>query len=269
MIYICSLPRTGSTILAESLTHWPNCFIHNESLLTTGHYHWLQLDYLPRDWPGTAPVRAASQATIAAYIQECSHTSPSSINVFELYKTHFVVPLLEHFGQVGIKELKHVHWRSLIETFPDTKVLVTCRDPRDILASLLHLRTTFRNESWEWANISNERIAEKLLSEFSYQKEIIREANCLVVPYERLCSDPAIFRELAAFVQIDHDSPGNIGCYTVNNPSTNWQIGSHRGKISPNSIGRRLSLPAADQIALSKFSDLMQEYGQFFGYRTN
>jgi hypothetical protein len=42
--------------------------------------------------------------------------------------------------QVGIKEIYHEHWQRLFEVIPNIKVIITCRDPRDIYISLIEMR---------------------------------------------------------------------------------------------------------------------------------
>ena len=52
--------------------------------------------------------------------------------------------LASYVSQVGVKEIHHDGWRKYIQYFPEMKILLTGRDPRDIYISLF-----YRVKKWQ------------------------------------------------------------------------------------------------------------------------
>lgn len=90
-------------------------------------------------------------------------------NWVEKFKSQVLPLLYEKVAQVGVKEVKLNKWRQYKQIFPDMKVIVTARDPRDIYLSILE-RIKAGRRKWT-GEFSPELIASKLNKQFAVQKK--------------------------------------------------------------------------------------------------
>ena len=62
------------------------------------------------------------------------------------FKYKLLPKLLKVVSQIGVKEIRHAGWENYIRQFPDLKVVMSGRNPRDIYLSLTRL--------WETGNLN-------------------------------------------------------------------------------------------------------------------
>lgn len=256
-IYICSLARTGSTVLAEALTKYPYSFIFRETLLTVEKFNIKQQDELYFSSLGL------NMEKIYREWESCLTKN----SVFECFYSNLMISFLQHFQQLGIKEIYHTHWRKLFEVIPNIKVIITSRDPRDIYLSLIEMRSHYKDEGWRWRNLELSEMADILMKEFETQKEIASTVDVLIVKYEELCNNYDLLTNIKTYVESSIPVVGDIGIFNSKNPNRVYEYLKHTNKISLKSVNRWKT--ESDKKALEnayKFAELMSDYRKFFGY---
>jgi hypothetical protein len=177
-----------------------------------------------------------------------------------------LLPRLEGVvAQVGVKEIFNTHWRRYQRQFPDLRILLTARDPRDIFLSLQR-RHASGLAIWS-GPFTPERVAQSLNREFRAQLEMQTSAPCLRVRYEDLCQDPARFEEIKAFVGNETLTMGSIGRFQASEPRRAGEHEVHRGSITDRQVGRwRRETDAGLRQEAQQVFDRMPEYCDFWGY---
>lgn len=199
-IYIASLRRTGSKVLSEALTLHPYSFIFREPKLGSGKFKARPVDVEIFSKYGIDP--STFQHRISGVKRELA---------VECFKKDVLPELLRVFPQVGIKEIRHKRWGNVYRAFPDMKVVLTGRDPRDIYLSLYHKSVERKIAIEVGGPFTPKNVAENLRQEFNYQIEMFNSVECLKVRYEDLCADSNVFKSIKAFVDSDIPDMGMIG----------------------------------------------------------
>ena len=263
-VYICSLPRTGSTVVADALTHYPHSLIVSEAmLLGTGSLLRNKIDELCERNDMAAGYDDLQRA-LKSY-EACNTASEPPIGAFAQH----ILPVLRGLAaQVGIKEIYHDKWRDLYERVDDVKTVLTVRDPRDICLSLMEMRKHFKLKTWRWHNVSIPRMADMLNIEFEHLRQISAEHDTLTVKYEDFCADPN--REttrIRAYVESEMPSVGQIGVLTKDNPNRRYEHIKHGAAVSAKSVSR-WRREADSELKENAFwlADMMRPYMDFFGY---
>ena len=139
------------------------------------------------------------------------------------------------------------HIPEILRRFPHSKILVTIRDPRAILAAQIALEKTRQTGRFStYYVIAHWRVAARLA-----RRVRDGEVPGLVVPYEKLVCEPAsMMEEVCAYLEIDFDpeivlTPTKVGQFWKGNsaarinfsqisaePATRWQ-----GELSEDEIG--------------------------------
>jgi hypothetical protein len=102
------------------------------------------------------------------------------------FKKEVVPKLAPHVAQLGVKEAGHVGWRRYREVFPEMKVVLTARDPRDIYLSM-YWRVKKGIATWS-GPFRPESVATALNAEFGRQLEMVRKLDCFKARYEDICT---------------------------------------------------------------------------------
>lgn len=270
LIIIAALRRTGSTVLAEALTQLPYSFIFVEPGLCRNRFHIrppdaAQLALLNIDLEAFASCHATSgwKSALRGLTRRATGGPPALLAAF---KRDLLPRLTAAIGQVGIKEIVLDGWRAYIDSFPDARVLITGRDPRDIYLSL-HDRVTSGKGSWQ-GPLTPITVADHLLTQFQQQLEICRVAKGMPVQYERFCSTPALLAEIKAFVRSPLPATGQIGQFTESNPRRAAEAALHGGRISRHRVARWHREPDPQRRAAAQETfDRMPSYCEFWGYR--
>jgi hypothetical protein len=199
-IYIASLRRTGSKVLSEALSLYPYSFIFREPKLGSGKFKARPVDIEILSKHGIDPT------TFQHRISGVKHELAA-----ERFKQEVLPELLRVFPQIGIKEIHHKHWRNVYRAFPDMKVVLTGRDPRDIYLSLYHKFIERKIGMKGGGPLTPQNIVRDLKQDFKHQIEMFNTLECLKVRYEDFCMDPEVFRSIKTFVNSDIPGIGIIG----------------------------------------------------------
>jgi hypothetical protein len=249
-ILIASLRRTGSTVLSEALSQLPFGFVFRELRLGENRFdlkpddaalfsqHGVHLDRLARGW-----------------------------RLKRLWKRSFVdcfrddvLPRLEAIvEQVGVKEIRLDGWRHYVRVFPEIRVLLTARDPRDIFLSIVHRR---RRDAYDPAEV-----AAGLNRDFEHQMALSKAAKTLKVRYEDLCSDAGVLEKARAFAGSRVPEHAGVGQFNAANPERKGEYEVHGGKITDRRVGRWRSEPDKGLVAQAEeVFARMPAYCEFWGY---
>ena len=265
-VYIASLRRTGSTVLAEALTSFPTSFIFREPELGQGRFNLR---------PGDAELFAAHGVDLNAFQDQFAGRSivrsirtrvsgrlPSLVPAF---KSHVMEPLAGVVSQWGVKEIRHEGWESYFEQFSEIRTILTGRDPRDIYISLHH-RVRQGKGTWK-GSFTPRAVADDLLSEFARQLGMAKRGDCLLIKYEDLCTDPSVVQEALRFVESPLVSPGGVGGFNAENPYRREEAALHGGEITDKRVRRWASETDRQLLdAANETFALMGAYCEFWGY---
>jgi hypothetical protein len=250
--------RTGSTVLAEALTQYPYSFIFREPRLLTGDFILKQQDI---------DVFADLGVNLKEICGNWSGKSLTGEHPIQSFFRDLLPAVLLHYRQIGIKEIYHEQWARLFDAIPDIKVIVTCRDPRDIYISLMEMRRYYKDPDWKWHRMGLSEMVDVVMPEFLRQREIVRTADAIVVKYEDLCTDPEEFARIRKHVATDIPDMGEIGYFNSNYSNRTFEVVKHGRGLSPKSVGRwRYEEDESLLVEALRFADQMKEYREFFQY---
>ncbi|KFI23324.1 sulfotransferase [Nitrosococcus oceani] len=256
-IYIAALRRTGSTMLSEALTALPCSFIFREPHFGGNNFSlkpgdadrlrpWgVELEQLREQWLETRDERP-----ILAALQE------ELLSKFS--------PLIQ---QWGVKEIRHRNWRRYYQQFPEMKVILTGRDPRDIYISLFYRQKAGYGR---WRGPYNpELVAADLNVEFQRQLEMAAAIDCLPVRYEDLCQDSQTFEKIKRFVKSPLPGTGDIGGFlSKGKPGKRIEYQLHGKRITAQRVRRwQAETNAALVGEAEQVFELMADYCHYWGYR--
>lgn len=251
LIYIAALRRTGSTVLSEALTLPPHSYVFREPRLPLGRFRPKRNDI---DFFGSHNV------DLAAFRDELS--SVRRERGLALFKEKVLPRLAGVVDQVGVKEISHAGWHAVVEAFPDMRVVLLGRDPRDIFVSM-HAKYFDPGRELRWEGpFTPETVAEDLQGEFGHQRDMAESANCLKVRYEDFCSDASVYEEIKRFVGSDVPKVGMVGGLS----REDYNRLTHDGRISNRMVDRwRTAGEEVAQLA-QRTRELLPDYCEFWGY---
>lgn len=264
-IYIAALMRTGSTLISEMLTRVPQSFIFREP-------HIGKNDFQPK--PGDVEMLQACGINLARILLLRRYIAflHRRLRLFGWPQDYMVrvlkncilesMPLAN--AQIGVKEIRNQGWENYWQHFPDMKVILTGRDPRDIyISTYYHRRRQGKEET-----VSPQAIANELKKEFRVQLQIDDRADCLQVRYEDLCQDTTIVDEVKDFVKSPISKTGRIGQFNVKHPIRWEETQVHGGQITAKCVSRWRN---EDDTALVQDAKrcfrLMPAYVEFWKYK--
>jgi hypothetical protein len=252
-VYIAAVRRSGSTVLSEALTQLPRAFVLREPRLGT-----------PR--PGlkardVAMLRAAGIDVAPAVAAMCARPREA----VRALRDELVPRLPETFTQLGVKEIRHGGFGAWREVFPDLRVVLLGRDPRDVYLSLAQ---RLREGTGHWSGaFTPEAVAADLGREFARQRRMEQEAPCLRVRYEDVCTDRATLPRVRAFVDSPLDDTGDVGAFIGHHPGRQTEHALHGGRITDRRVARFAQEPdTGARAAAEQVYALMADYRAFFGY---
>lgn len=266
-IYISALMRTGSTMLSEALTQMPQSFIFLEPYWGLNSFsvgapiherlllHGINMRQFLR-----------LRGTLAFLIRRLRPLGiGQDFMIREVKRSLF--PQLRSIGmqQVGVKEIKHKGWQNYVRHFPDMKVVMLGRDPRDLYLSA-YRKLQLGSTAWQ-GPVNPETVAENLSTFFSRQLRLRDNADHITVRYEDLCTDPAIMGKILSFCQSPLENVGDIGQFLRSDPIRDREHQRHGATISDQSVYRWQG--EQNQTLLEdafQFARLMHEYTSFWGY---
>ncbi|MBD3307306.1 hypothetical protein GF339_12770 [candidate division KSB3 bacterium] len=257
-IYIASLRRTGSSLLRFLLTAPTYAIVFGEPRL---HRKKVRIGNSDMSLLVPAGVTIRGLKNSVAEHEITGFRSPTESVAY--FKKHVVQEVLKVFPQVGIKEIRHRHWQDILQAFPNTRVVLTGRDPRDIYLSLYYKKLHIKGKPVfnKRTLITPQVVAEDLLHEFSYQQQLFNNAECLKVCYEELCSDPQILQQIKQFTENETPDIGVVGQFKERDKQL------HGAHVTEKSV-YRWKTEENQQLAAEAqhVFDLMPEYCAFWEY---
>lgn len=262
-VYIAALRRSGSTVLSELLTSPPTSFIFREPNLARGKY-----EPHPDDTETLRPLGADPAAFHARWSgwwrRRVARNAPKRL--VRAFRDELVKPLHTSVEQIGVKEIAHEGWERYAEVFPEMRVLVLGRDPRDVYLSMLDRRRKGLGQL-VGETLTPERAAELLLPEFEHQRAMERALPTLRITYERLCTDPTAFDDVCTHTDSPLTAPGTAGQFNEKNPQRQEEAAIHAGALTAKRIDRWRSLEDdATRAACAEMYERMRTYAEFWGY---
>ncbi len=260
-IYIAGLRRSGSTVLSEALTLLPHSFIFREPRVAENRFSVHDSD-----------AKLFLNYGIDLVDFERRWWSKRKL-IPQAFKNELMPQLARLTAQIGIKEIRHDRWMRLFRLFPDMKILLTARDPRDIYLSL-HDKVKYGNVKWSGifsaaGVFCPEAVADGLNDEFRQQLAMFESADCLKVKYEDFCAPTggAVFEQVKAFVGSAISRVGKIGAFNAANPLRVSEFELHGSGITEKRIHRWKAVTDKKLLAEAQRTfDLMPEYCEFWRY---
>lgn len=254
-VYIAALRRSGSTILSESLTDWPRSFIFREPSMARG-----KLELKPDDVERFRSVAVDLEGFRRRWITWWRRGRIVRAVHDEL------LPLIPQVQQVGVKEIFHDNWERYHRVFPEMRVVVLGRDPRDIYLSLSERRAKgiglIAHETF-----TPESVAHALMHEFHHQRDMTARCDTMRVRYEELCTDPEAIERVLEFVESPLDAPGRAGQFNEVSPQRQDEAGVHGGQITGSRLARWKGVDDPElQRDMQVVFDRMSDYNAFWGY---
>lgn len=249
-IYLASLRRTGSKVLSEALTLPPYSFIFREPRLGSRKF---------RVRPVDVEIFSKHGIDLQTFAQRLSVVKGDL--AVECFKNEFLPALQQVFPQIGIKEIRHKRWRKIHRAFPNMKVVLTGRDPRDIYLSLCHKAVERKKAIEVGGPLTPANVAENLKQEFKHQMEMFRSLPCCKVRYEDFCTDSRVFRSIKAFVGSDIPDMGIIG------QLSKYDNLVHGHRVTDMRVYRWKNEPDEGLCSeAQEVFDLLGDYCEFWGY---
>lgn len=170
--------------------------------------------------------------------------------------------------QFGVKEIRHEGWRRYARAFPEMKIVLTGRDPRDIYISLYYRLNEERGKRWR-GEFEPVAVADDLNRQFRHQVRMHEQFGAFKAKYEDVCTNPALMEQVKQFV----DSPipagdvGEVGGFLASNPRRAEEHQVHGDQITDKRV-RRWAQETDEQLVADahRAFDLMPEYCEFWEY---
>lgn len=265
-IYICALMRTGSTVLSEALTQLPAAFIFRESHLGKNSFQ-----VKPGDDERLRPYDInlnqiiQKHLKIAFWHRQLRWLGHRQDYMLRTFKQQLYKPLTQHLKQIGVKETNHQGWSHYLRHFPDMKVIVTGRDPRDMYISIY--RRWEKGLVPQHTTITPIGIATDLNQQFAHQKAIMANFDHTTLNYESLCLDPASLAKVRTFVNSPLQESVGIGQFNAIHPHRIDEFTLHGSSLTDKRVQRwRNETDTALVAQAQQTFDLMPNYTSFWNY---
>ena len=248
-IYIASLMRTGSTVVQEALTERPYSYIFHEPQLCRNQFA-IKDKYL----------KEVKDFNIRKLLRP-----PTTEN----FAKNVVPKMKRKIKQIGVKEIENRGWKNYVKYFPDLKIILTGRDPRDIYISVHYWFAKKKTNKWKNGRVLTPKVLfEGLNKDFQMQKEMHKEYGAIKIKYEDLCLHPEeTLKIMKEFVNSPIPNVGKIGSFLSNNPKRLWEYELHKEEITNSRVNRwRRETDKQLVKRANKFFGLMNEYREFWNY---
>lgn len=180
------------------------------------------------------------------------------------FRRRLVPSLLQHVSQIGVKEIFHADWRRVVGSFPEVRIILTARDPRDIYISLKN-RYLAGNAIWT-GEFTPRRVADSLSAEFAHQLDMAGDFDVLSIRYEDLCLEPDLLGRVLTFVESDITDVGELGSFLRSDARRIAEGRIHGGLITDKRVARWRQESAENVAEARQVFDLMGEYRDYWKY---
>lgn len=238
--------RTGTTVMQERLTSLPHSFIFHEPRLGEGKF-----EIKDRFLEGLPDIKKAmgKDKSVASF------------------KRNALPLLYSGVEQIGVKEIHPQGWENYLEAFPDMRVVVLGRDPRDHYISIynwIHKRGV-RRKLFRMKPFNVENVFQGMKYDFQEQRKITEACNCIMVKYEDFVSSDSELKRIKDFVE----SPIPTGSEYRSSFLSGYEKRSneyqfHGGKVTTRSVGRWRTEERVK--GFEEYYEKMGEYREFWGY---
>lgn len=266
-VYISALMRTGSTLLSEALTQLPQSFVFLEPYwgLNSFSVHATLIRRLRAE--GVDLQQFLRFRRPMAFLLRRLRPFGILQDFMMREVKGKLFPQLYAVGmrQVGVKEIKHKGWQHYVRHFPDMKMIMLGRDPRDIYLSA-YRKLQLGGTVWR-GPVTPVTIANHLKDQFSRQLAMREIVDCLTVRYEELCTDPCVRQRILSFCKSPLDDVADVGQFLKEHPIRNREYQRHGTTISNKSVYRWQG--EQDSALLNdafECASLMPEYVAFWDY---
>ena len=262
LIYIASLRRSGSTLLAGLLSSLPNRFVLPEPRFAVRGF---RVDRSYIDLLAEHDVNLLS-------IKRAWHANRGDDGI-----RYFVENALPQFVaagvEIGIKEIKQAGWRGYLDYFRPIRLITLTRDPRDIYVSVherLEKAPKRRQHAWP-AGFNPETFAEHVVEELTAHQEMSECLGSYALTYERMCAEPA---ELTRVLKFCGGAPDTLGDPNLFLRQRHWPSSMARedeirtttgylntrriGRWKTASVGLRVEAEAAFQIISRRLPEVVR-----------
>jgi hypothetical protein len=245
-VYVSGLMRTGTTLMQEQLTSLPYSFIFHEPRLGEGKF-----DIKDRFLEGLPDIKAAMG-------RERNASS---------FKRNALPLLYADIEQIGVKEIHPQGWESYAEEFPDMRVVILGRDPRDHFISIynwIHKRGV-RRKLFRRQPFTVDNVYQGMRSDFREQRKMAKFCNCIMVKYEDFVSSEDEINRIKDFVDspIPRDTKYDSSFLSSYERRSN-EYKFHGGEVTNRSVGRWKTEERVK--GFEEYYERMGEYRDFWGY---
>ena len=241
--------RTGSTVVQEALTKLPYSFIFHEPQLCRNKFD----------------IKDRFLNELKVDVKKLMR--PPTIEVFATK----VMPKLEkHIKQIGVKEIENAGWRNYVKYFPDIKIILMGRNPRDVYISIHYWFARKKTNKWKDGRVlTPEVLFQGLKKDFEMQKIMRMEYGAVKVRYEDLCLRPDItIARIKEYVVSPIPDVGEVGGFLSNNPKRVGEYDLHGNEITDSRVYRWKREPDKKLVKKAHgFRELMVDYCKFWGYK--
>jgi hypothetical protein len=174
-----------------------------------------------------------------------------------------VIPVLKkNVMQIGVKEVWSTHWKNYLKVFPDTRIIIIGRDPRDLYISICYWRNRLQPKRL------SPRRAKLLKAQINIQKEMFNTGSAIKVRYEDLCNNQEeTILKIKEFVNSPIPDTGKIGAFLSTLSKRKREYEQHGNEITTSSIGRWKTESNKNIVRwANKYFDSIPEYCDFWGY---
>lgn len=249
-IFIAGVMRTGTTLLQEMFTRLPESYMFHEPWFGQGKF--LNKDLARTDLAG---------------LVDLEREIAKNNSVPELFES-----LNQYVGQLGVKEIRLRGSMKYLNWFPNSRVILTGRDPRDIYLSC-HYKLLRGDKSWTpmYSPFCPEALLAEVYPDWNKQKEIDAvHKDVLKLKYEDLVRQADwVWSVLADVVDSPLKEPGEIGAFHKKIERGKYETKVHKGKITDKASHRWENEQDFNALEkATKFADLLGQTGylDFWGY---
>jgi hypothetical protein len=238
--------RSGSTLIQELLTCPPYSFIFHEPKLFDNKF-------------------LTNRKHLGIFLKQGidihSMMKPPTLKKFKSK----VFPLLqEHVQQIGVKEIVNNSWKHYINTFPDTKVILLGRDPRDLYVSVYYWKNKGRNKNKQ---ILTARTTNMLRNQMKNQALIYKKTSAIKIKYEDVCmNNEESIAKIKDFIHSPIPTVGKVGGFLSSVGKRKNEFIKHGNSITLKSVGKWKKENKEIVNAAKIFFKSVPQYCKFWGY---
>jgi len=267
-VYISALMRTGSTLTSEIVTELPFSYIFREPHIGKNDFQLKPGDdeLIQQQFGVDLPALLGWRRTCAFLQRRLQGLHYRQDYMVRVLKERILPRLNNGNIQIGVKEITHQGWQNYYRHFPNMKVIMLGRDPRDIYLSMVYRRQ--REGAYKKYDLESPAAITQVLNyQFQLQKALYEQAGGLLVTYEDLSHKPQLPQQILTFIESPLAAPGEVGMFLRKHPQRLKEYAQHAGKITQSSRHRWQNEPDKRlvEMATAVFAR-MPAYCEFWGY---